>query len=49
MKIDWTGLKLNTEFIEIGKAFMVHMLEKYSPSTAGQGIEESPDSATTFI
>lgn len=34
MKIDWTGLKLNTEFIEIAKAFMVHMLEKYSPSTA---------------
>jgi integrase len=34
MKIDWSGLKLNTQFIEIAKAFMVHMLAKYSPSTA---------------
>ncbi len=34
MNIDWSGLKLNLEFIEIAKAFMVHMLEKYSPSTA---------------
>lgn len=34
MKIDWSGLQLNLEFIEIAKAFMVHMLEKYSPSTA---------------
>jgi hypothetical protein len=34
MNIDWSGLKLNSEFIEIAKAFFVHMLEKYSPSTA---------------
>lgn len=34
MNIDWSGLKLNSEFIGIAKAFMVHMLEKYSPSTA---------------
>jgi len=34
MNIDWSGLKLNSEFIEIAKSFMVHTLEKYSPSTA---------------
>lgn len=34
MNIDWTNVKMNSEFIEIAKAFMVHMLEKYSPLTA---------------
>lgn len=34
MNIDWSGLKLSSEFVEIAKAFMAHMLEKYSPSTA---------------
>ncbi|WP_233281625.1 hypothetical protein [Pseudomonas tructae] len=34
MSIDWPSLKLSSEFFEIAKAFMVYMLEKYSPSTA---------------
>lgn len=38
MNIDWSGLKLNSELIEIAKAFMVHMLEKYSPSTAYRAV-----------
>ncbi|MDN6860781.1 site-specific recombinase [Pseudomonas sp. CAN2814] len=34
MSINWSKLKLNSEFLEIAKAFMAHALEKYAPVTA---------------
>lgn len=32
--VNWSDLKLHPQLIEIAKGFMVHVLEKYSPSTA---------------
>ncbi|HBO9820950.1 TPA: hypothetical protein L5G01_002000 [Pseudomonas aeruginosa] len=34
MTVNWAELKLHQQFMEIAKGFMVHALEKYSPSTA---------------
>lgn len=34
MSVNWSSLKLHSEFSGIAKAFMVYALEKYSPSTA---------------
>ncbi|HHM5699168.1 tyrosine-type recombinase/integrase [Pseudomonas aeruginosa] len=34
MSVNWSKLKLNPQFLEIAKAFMVYALEKYAPVTA---------------
>lgn len=34
MSVNWSSLKLHPEFLGVAKAFMVHALETYSPSTA---------------